>query len=1378
MRTAFFRNALLAVALLTAPAARAASISWNGSSSRQWNTAANWTPANVPTLADDVTIPNNATRLNPRVNGGISAVTRTFTFGSGANNVSLTCAGANTLTVAGNGASGFTSSATTATNSCPTSLTNGQLAVTAGTLTQSGAVTATTLTKTGTGTVNLNGGGTIGSIALNAGTIVLGTTLAGTSATVASGATLGGNGGVGGAVTVTAGTLDPGTTAGTGTLTTGALSMSAGSSLNFNFPNNNSVTLLSVTGTATVAGTVNLTVTGALPNDGSYTLVTSTGTLTDGGVALGTLPSGKAFGLRVSGNTLVVDVATVPIGIDATATASSSCTGNLTWSHAVSGNDRYLVVGVSTSSTAGVSPTSVTYGGTALTLQQSNAGGSNRVFWYGLVTPAVGTANVVVTLPVTASCGVVGGSMSFTGVNQATPIGNTTTTTGTTSPASATLSLTQGDRAVGILSATNAATATAQSPAILRYSVLQSPVIGAAATVDRRVAGTGNATVAWTLPGTVTLWSLSVVALNAVAPTRDVSTTVLVRPTDRGTAVSWRTGPGMDVVGYRVWREVGGQRTLLTPSLVAGPVMQSRASALAGRSYDWEDLHPVAGARYWLEALHTSGKTTWNVATAVPGKVAAPGASAALLGGPSFVAATTAVTRGGPRQAALVIPSASDLATQQSLAGRAAAKLAIRAEGVYRVPAESLFAAGISPGASVAALQLFRDGRQVPMDVQAADGAHLQAGDSVEFYGLGMDTRYTDTAVYWLVSGQGPAQSLTTLGGPAPGAYGATYLEVRELRERLVWYGAFQNGAAEKFFGEPVFGTPTTHTFSVDALDPTSDGALVDVALVGLTNVPHLVSVSVNGLAVGNVTFDGLTAGAATLSLPPGLLVGGDTQVSLTSSGPNDFSLEDHVRLVYPRRTVRATGAMVFSLPGGTTASLQGFAAGTTRVLDVTDPTAPVRLAVVDDGTGAAAVLASGAGVRRLLAYLPGDALQPATVTANAPSALHSESMGADLVVVGPADLLAAMAPLVAQRRADGFLVLTADIEDVLDEYAFGAKSAQALRDYLQAAVGQWKVHPRYVLLAGLGTYDPRDYLGLGGDRVSSGVVQTDFVEAASDHWFLEFAGGESLAIGRLPVRSADEAAPVVVKILGRKPAGPEASVLLVADELGTSDFPGHLQEVASKLPSAALQWIVRGTDSDAALHAQFLDQVRQGPAVVDYAGHGQETFWAGDIHEVADAALLAGTGKTSLFVHATCYAGFFEDPRRQSLAVATLLADGGGAWGAWATTAETYPSDHPALNAALVDAVVNRGQTLGEATRVALAATSDTTVVQTLVLLGDPSARLTPAKSPALTTPTPTGASGCSATASPTGLLPLLLAAAWLLARRPSAKVPKTFNT
>src|SRR5262249_18753188 len=178
-----------------------------------------------------------------------------------------------------------------------------------------------------------------------------------------------------------------------------------------------------------------------------------------------------------------------------------------------------------------------------------------------------------------------------------------------------------------------------------------------------------------------------------------------------------------------------------------------------------------------------------------------------------------------------------------------------------------------------------------------------------------------------------------------------------------------------------------------------------------------------------------------------------------------------------------------------------------------------------------------------------------------------------------------------------------------------------------------------------------------------------------------------------------------------------------------------------------------------------------------DSAGHGAETVRAGHPPTLDAAPPPAGSGNTSLYVHMTCYAGFFQDPRRHSLAVATLLTDDGGAWGAWATTGQTYPADHPALNAALADAVLNEGQTLGEATRAALAVTDDTTAKQPLALLGAPSARLGPAKSPALTTPASSTPSGCTTTAGSAGLLPLLLAAAWLLYRRPSGKVPETFT-
>jgi hypothetical protein len=140
-----------------------------------------------------------------------------------------------------------------------------------------------------------------------------------------------------------------------------------------------------------------------------------------------------------------------------------------------------------------------------------------------------------------------------------------------------------------------------------------------------------------------------------------------------------------------------------------------------------------------------------------------------------------------------------------------------------------------------------------------------------------------------------------------------------------------------------------------------------------------------------------------------------------------------------------------------------------------------------------------------------------------------------------------------------------------------------------------------------------------------------------------------------------------------------------------------------------------------------------------------------------------------------TCLTGFFQDPQRQSLAVATLLSPAGGAWGAWGSTSMTYPTEHPALNRALVKALLVEGKTLGEATREAMAGLGDPDLTSTFVLLGDPSARAVAQNAAALSAAPKTGALGCTSTpGTSSGVAVLLAVAAWFAAgrRRASARV------
>ena len=961
------------------------------------------------------------------------------------------------------------------------------------------------------------------------------------------------------------------------------------------------------------------------------------------------------------------------------------------------------------------------------------------------------------------------GSVSYTGVNQATSIGTVVSNTETGNTpllAFVTVPVQRGDKVFAVLSSNTATSATpVQSGVTARWSALNGTEYGTAETLPYTGTTNSNLTLSYNMgPPSSTFWSMSGIPIHAANPTAARSGGPLVRSSGSAASISWALEPTSDVVGFRVWREAAGRRELLTPGLVAGPLLSTRATMLAGSEPGWVDSRPVPGASYLVESLHRDGTVRWSRASQASGKP--PPTSAQLLSSPDPTVlarpAPNAIEAAGVRRS---VAPAGSRELQWQLAASQAVKVVVSHAGVVRVPAESLFAAGLPVGTPVSALRLYREARPVARTVLSADGRSLRPGDAIEFYGYGMDTRYSGSAVYWLTVGLGPGKDIPTTPAGIGDASVATFLAASEIRERLTWFGAALNGDAEKFFGPAVFIQPRQRTFTLDGLDLGATGARLEVALQGITDVPHSVSVAINGLSLGTVDFEGAVPGNASFTLPPGTLVPGDNVVQLVSGAGEDVSLEQSIRLVYPRQTVRGSGALDFTLEGGTATRLEGFDPALTHVLDVTDPDAPVRLEIWNS-SGTAVVAATGTGTRHLVAYLDSDAAAPASVLANRPSSWHTAE-GADLVIVGPSALFGAVQPLVDRRRLEGLRVALVDIEDLQDEFASGEKSVDAVRGFLQHAVQSWNVAPRYLLLLGSATYDPRDYLGLGGDLVSSAVVQTDALEAVSDSWFVRVPGAEHVSVGRLPVRTEDETRAVVAKNPRTERGGRSLTGTARLRRAGDERFPRDDRGPPGRRAGCPGHVIIRGSEPDDLLHQRFVDAARSGPALVNYTGHAAELFWSGNLHTVDDVEALSG-GATSLWIHMTCLTGFFQDPRRQSLAVATLLGPSGGAWGAWGSTSMTYPTEHPALNRALVKALLLDGKTLGEATREALGGVSDPDLQSTFVLLGDPSARAVATKTAALQTRASGGALGCSSTdVGAWNLAALLALGAWLAAGR-----------
>ena len=330
---------------------------------------------------------------------------------------------------------------------------------------------------------------------------------------------------------------------------------------------------------------------------------------------------------------------------------------------------------------------------------------------------------------------------------------------------------------------------------------------------------------------------------------------------------------------------------------------------------------------------------------------------------------------------------------------------------------------------------------------------------------------------------------------------------------------------------------------------------------------------------------------------------------------------------------------------------------------------------------------------------------------------------------------MGSLSQLKAFRESQGLSVALIDIEDIYDEFSYGAKTPQAIKDFLTRASTSWQTPPRFVLLVGDASFDPRNYLNLGNqDFLPTKLLDTAYMETASDDWFADFNGDglPDMAIGRLPVQTSEEATTVVSKIIAYDQAAAgdwAAEALMVADLNDTYDFEGASQEVEDLLPAEMTVWSVyRGQAGDEAARTAILGSINEGKLIINYIGHGTVDLWRGSLLTASDTSSLTNGSALPFVVGMTCLNGFFQTPYVESLAEALLKAENGGAVAIWTSSGLTVPDEQAPMNQELMRLLFNgQGLTLGEATAGAKASTDDMDVRRSWILFGDPTTRLKP---------------------------------------------------
>ena len=155
---------------------------------------------------------------------------------------------------------------------------------------------------------------------------------------------------------------------------------------------------------------------------------------------------------------LPVPTVSEPLAIDAVSSGSIKNGPVIKKAHTTAGSNRLMLVGVSldpgNKGSKSCSVRGITYNGTALT-KVGTAINSNRsrVEIWGLIAPAAGTHNVVITFNRAVNSGAVAGIMTFTGVNQSTPFGTLAAASGSSRTAGVSVSSATGEVIFGVIDA-------------------------------------------------------------------------------------------------------------------------------------------------------------------------------------------------------------------------------------------------------------------------------------------------------------------------------------------------------------------------------------------------------------------------------------------------------------------------------------------------------------------------------------------------------------------------------------------------------------------------------------------------------------------------------------------------------------------------------------------------------------------------------------------------------------------------------------------------------------------------------------------------------------------------------------------------------------
>jgi|GEM_PF-178656 len=705
-------------------------------------------------------------------------------------------------------------------------------------------------------------------------------------------------------------------------------------------------------------------------------------------------------------------------------------------------------------------------------------------------------------------------------------------------------------------------------------------------------------------------------------------------------------------------------------------------------------------------------------------------------------------------------------------------RIVIDESGLYKISYAALQAADPTVDLSEVDprnIEVKNQGRPVAIWISGEDDGVFDPEDVIYFYGEALETVYTDKNVYWLTWDMFPGSRMATVDGapdgtmPAPLAFSTTY----RLEQDLTYQASHPSGVdRDRWYwnlirkGVPG-ANPRVYTWNLYHIATKPATVTLRGLFKGRSATPeHSVVVSLNGNAVYTGTWPALQEHLFEVQVPTAYLQEGANSIQVlggVSSTIDEFFV-NWFELDYHARYAATNDSLFFS---GDEAGIweyrvTGFLTDTIKVFDVTSSLTPVRILnpVLElNGPSYTLVFRDEISERRhYYAVASTQYRDPLSIERVPAVNLRDVNNSADYIVITHANFYTAASQLADYRASSGLRTFVVDVEIVYNEFSYGIRHPDAIRDFLAFAYANWQSPaPMYVVFMGDGNYDPKNNFGFG---------ETDFIPpylADIDPWMGETAGDNryvaihgvdilpDMYLGRLPVRTPAEAEGVVAKIINYEQSPPAGDwthkTLFVADNADSGGqfhiFSDMVADYYVPTPYAVQKvyyLFMEEYATVAATRAAILGAINQGRLMVNYVGHSAPPTWAAEgLLRRQDVSGLTNGGKLPFMVPMTCLEGYYIIPsptlnqnlstNYSSLGEAIVRRADGGAIASWSPTGQGLATGHDIMNKALYQAIFFNDITqLGPATtigKLALINMGHDYLIDTYLLFGDPATQL-----------------------------------------------------